>query len=172
MSENKDKLFDLSSIGIEEKRYESAGDLISDKDLDEMQKAVSYKVSFDIMKASYWIWILISMAMLIVSEIGEETNLPMVIFAIITEVIDNILYCIYASKVSAKGMMREKFAKTVGRKSYFWAYLALGVFYMCIMYSMNIFYRVYIGILYLSICIISLYAIRNNKVLEQMNREE
>lgn len=172
MSENKDKLFDLSSIGMENKSYESAGDLISDRDLDEMQKAVSYKVSFDIMKASYWIWLILSIVMLFMSEIGDETNVPLSVFAIITELIDNIMYCFYASKLSAKGMMREKFAKTVGRKRYFWVYLAMGVSYVFLTRTITIFFMLYIGIFYLSICIISLYAMRNNKVLEQMNKDE
>ena len=172
MSENKDKLFDLSSIGMEEKRYESAGDLVSDKDLDEMQKAVSYKVTFDMMKASNWIWLIMSLVMILIAEMGDETNLPLAVFAIITELINNLMHCIYASKLSAKGMMPEKYARTVGKKSYFLLYLVMGIIYVFAMGSLTVFLKVYIGIIYLSICIISLYAMKNNKVLEQMNKED
>ena len=78
MSNKKEKLFDPASIGIEPQ--ESAGDLISDKDLDEMQKAESYKLTFGIFQTSYWIWLIVSIAMLITAEFKDHYNLSLSVF--------------------------------------------------------------------------------------------
>ncbi|MCI7766859.1 MAG: hypothetical protein MSJ26_02610 [Oscillospiraceae bacterium] len=170
MSKNNDKLFDLESIGIE--RQETAGDLISDKDLDEMQKAATYKLTFGIYQTSYWIWLIISLAMLFTAEFKDKYNLSLSVFGIIIELIDLAMYIFYAAKTSSKGLMSEKFAKAAGKKSYIIVYLAIGIMYMSWFYSMSIFFRLYIGLVYISFCIVGLYAIRNNKVVEKMNSEE
>ncbi|MGN0638310.1 MAG: hypothetical protein ACI4J0_08055 [Huintestinicola sp.] len=170
MSNKKEKLFDPASIGIEPQ--ETAGDLISDKGLDEMQKAESYKLTFGIFKTSFWIWIIISMAMMATAELGDNTNVPLSVFGIIIELIDMTMYIFYAAKTSSKGLMREKFAKAWGKKGIIILYLALGIMYMSWFYSMSIFFRLYIGLVYISFCIVGLYAIRNNKVVEKLNSEE
>ena len=170
MSSKKEKLFDPASIGIEPQ--ETAGDLISDKDLDEMQKAESYKLTFGIFQTSYWIWLIISFAMLFTAEFKDKYNLSLSVFGIIIELIDLAMYIFYAAKTSAKGLMSQKFAKAVGNKYYIIAYLAIGIIYSLLTNTLSIFMRLYIAMVYFSICIVGLYAIRNNKVLEKMNSEE
>ena len=82
------------------------------------------------------------------------------------------MYIFYAAKTSAKGLMSAKFAKAAGKKSYIIVYLAIGIMYMSLFNSMSIFFRLYIGLVYISFCIVGLFAIRNNKVIEKMNSEE
>lgn len=170
MSNKKEKLFDPASIGIEPQ--ETAGDLISDKDLDEMQKAESHKLTFGIFQTSYWIWLIVSIAMLITAEFKDHYNLSLSVFGIIIELIDLAMYIFYAAKTSSKGLMSAKFAKAAGKKSYIIVYLAIGIMYMSLFNSMSIFFRLYIGLVYISFCIVGLFAIRNNKVIEKMNSEE
>ncbi|MGN1089970.1 MAG: hypothetical protein ACI4Q6_06170, partial [Huintestinicola sp.] len=94
------------------------------------------------------------------------------VFSLIIETFDMCLYIFYAAKTSAKGLMREKFAKKHGTKFYFASYLMLGIMYCLILNTLSVWMKIYIGGLYLSVCVVSLLAMRNNKVIEKLNKEE
>ncbi len=170
MSKNNDKLFDLESIGIE--KQETAGSLINDKDLDEMQKAMTHKITFRLFSDSVWLYLILSFVMIGAAEIGDSVNSSLAVFGIITEALDCILYIFYAAMTSSKGIMRFKFAKAVGTKLYFFCWLFIGIMYTFFLTSLDIYFRIFVGIWYLTMCIVSLFAIKNNKVLEKMNEEE
>lgn len=169
MSKNKDKLFDLESIGLE--KQENAGSLISDKDLDEMQKVETHKITFRLFSDSIWIYAILSFVMIGTAELGDSVDLPLAVFGIITETLACILYIFYAAMTSSKGIMRFKFAKVVGTKRYFFCWLFIGIMYAFFMTSIDIYCKIFLGIWYLTICIVSLFAMKNNKVLEKLNKE-
>lgn len=170
MSKNNDKLFDLESIGIE--KQETACSLINDKGLDEMQKAMTHKITFRLFSDSIWLYLILSFVMIGAAEVGDSVNSSLAVFGIITEALACLLYIFYAAMTSSKGIMRFKFAKAVGTKRYFFCWLFVGIMYTFFMASLDIYFRICVGLWYLTLCIVSLFAIKNNKVLEKMNKEE
>lgn len=169
-----EKMFDLKSIGMEPTNVDSPFDLLNDKDLDEMQKAESYKISFRLFDAAIWIFTALSLAMLAAAEWpgNPEDNHILSVFGLVCEGIALLLYTIYAAVTSSKGLMNAKFAKRVGKKSYLICYLILGIFYVAIIDLSSVYFRVFIGLAYFAVCAVSLFAMRNNKVLDKMNEEE
>lgn len=163
----KEKAMKITKEEFLQKPYD---DIIDDLNLDEMQKSETYKITFGLFRFTFWSVFIFSFAMLIFGSINEKSHL-LSIFSILLLILDMGIYIVFAVRTSSKGIMKEKFASKAGNKKTVIMYLILAVMYINL-FKEDLYCSAYIGILYVTMCIISVLAARNNKVLEKLNSDD
>lgn len=140
-------------------------DIINDNNLDEMQKSETYRIAFGIYHYSYWIMIVLALAM--VSAGGITSSTITAVFGIILHILNCAMYLVYAAGTSSKGIMNQKFASRAGKKENFIGYITLGILYFCLFKDNYFYINMYIAVFYISVGIASLFAIRNNRIVQK-----
>lgn len=155
-------------------------DIISDKELDEMQKAVAYKTVFKMFCFTIYSLLLISFIMVLVADNYHNEPLGRIIavFGIIICALLNVLYSILALRLASKGMIGTEFARITGSGKFTALIIAAGIVYALIMAVNKSFlgHFLYMDIAYVlyysGMIIIKISAAINNRFIAKMNAEE
>jgi hypothetical protein len=155
-------------------KNKAMSDLISDKDLDEMQKDISYRAAFKCFRFMYWAMLAASLLMMFFYAQNDFTDIYMFIASIVTECIASGACVYYVASTAKKGAMNSDFAKASAKSS--WGYVIATVlyFFMMLLLRNDIFirgYALFLTILYASFIAVAFLAKKNQKVIDEMNKE-
>ncbi len=145
-------------------------EIISDNHLDEMHRAESYRIAFQVYHFLFWTLHLVALAMMVTGDYFDSTVTG--IFGLIVLNLNIGLNIYYVYQTSSRGIMNRKFASKAGRKSNVIAYIFIALMYTQILSNFSLFIKIYMCELYLSMGIAAAFAIRNNKVLAKAEAEE
>ena len=154
-------------------------DLLSDIDLDEMQKFHAYKTAFKCFKALYWSNIAFTLIPLIFSGMTNKSGFH-AITAILMLIVTNIIYLVFGAKMSKVGALNPSFAKYMAQPSTVVLYIIMLIIYTFVAVNhymetgenIAIYFEIYIAIMIGTNFALSFIAKKNNKVTEETEEEE
>lgn len=91
------------------------GDLFSESGFDEMQKAKNYEIGFKLFRVFFWIMYIASFVVMWAAVAYENTAITIIGLVLIA--MCTLFYILYAAKASAAGVLNQKFAETMSKKS-------------------------------------------------------
>lgn len=151
----------------------AAGDsLLSDGELDEMQRSESYGIAFKIFRAMFYTCLMLSLIIVIMSD-GIK-SVPLTVMGLILMTVLYGFYVLYAALTAAKGIMPEGFAKRCAKKSFVIGICALeAAVLVCAAANISdAAQTAYITIVSVMNIILHFLARHNFKVLKKQTEEE
>lgn len=146
--------------------------LFCEKSLDEMQKIKNYEIGFKLFKTFFWV-MLVGSLLMFTAGAGTE-NRTVTAIGIGTLVLCTVFYLIYEAKVSAAGVMNQKYAKYMLTKTQL-IVCAFGAFSAMLMIG-NGLLGIEFAIVWTDLASLSIgsyiCARRNKKILEKMLKDE
>lgn len=91
------------------------GELFSDISFDEMQKIKNYEIGFKLFRTFFWIMYLVSVAVIFTAYVYANKVFIMIGYGIM--ILCSVFFLLYAVKSSAAGVMNQKFAERMSKKS-------------------------------------------------------
>lgn len=90
-------------------------DLFSESGFDEMQKAKNYEIGFKLFRVFFWIMYIASFVVMWAAIASENKAITIIGLVLIS--LCAVFYILYAAKASATGVLNQKFAETMSKKS-------------------------------------------------------
>ena len=153
-------------------------DLLSDIDLDEMQKSHAYKTAFKCFKALYWTVFIFSFIMKCLATAIEESIL-FAITSLVLELASSIVYITFGAKAAKYGALNPKFTKHMAKPSTIIGYFVLALVYF-VWFATDFMkegelYYIFVGIYMLifagTFIVLGFISKKNNKVTEETEEE-